>query len=107
MKKIDRGALLRGIEAGVDLKMVDETRDASAPLIESMSVQPLRIKFYFRSYFILFFSYFCRLHFPAIFFSLAHSFVTDDAKLVKEDRPRAGLLSEIEKGTTLKKIEAQ
>lgn len=35
MKKIDRGALLRGIEAGVDLRVAEETRDASGPLIES------------------------------------------------------------------------
>jgi len=64
VKKVDRGALLRGIESGVDLKVVDETRDASAPLIEA------------------------------------------DATLKKEDRPRAGLLSEIEKGANLKEPKA-
>lgn len=40
VKKIDRASLLRGIEAGIDLKITEETRDASAPLIEGTILTP-------------------------------------------------------------------
>lgn len=35
VKKIDRSALLRGIESGIDLRVSEETRDSSAPVIEA------------------------------------------------------------------------